>query len=123
MDKSFFERGSLGIILVLISTILISFAQITFKMVWSDTNDWSSLASKIVLGFGLYGLGAVLFLLALRKRKVSYLFPFLTLSYVWVIFLSAYLFGEEISVGKILGVSLILTGILLIYAGGKGKND
>ena len=116
MDKSFFERGSLGIILVLISTILISFAQITFKMVWSDTNDWSSLASKIVLGFGLYGLGAVLFLLALRKRKVSYLFPFLTLSYVWVIFLSAFLFGEEIRVWKVLGVSLILTGIILIYS-------
>ena len=56
------------------------------------------------------------------KKNVSFLIPFMTLSYVWVIFLSGYIFGEVISLGKILGVGLILTGIFLIYAGSTGDS-
>ncbi len=116
---NFFRTNIFSIILVFISTILVSFAQVAFKMAWSDPVLSFSLLSKLLLGLGLYGIGAVLFLVALRNEKVSYLFPFLTLSYVWVILLSAYLFGEVISLAKILGVSLIFTGIFLIYVSGR----
>lgn len=117
-----FSKNSFSIILVLISTILVSFAQVFFKQVWSEI-DFISLLSKVIFGFVLYGAGAFLFLLVLRKKKVSYLFPFMTLSYVWVILLSAYLFGESIGLGKILGVSLIFIGIFLIYVGSNGNDQ
>ena len=120
-NNSFFSSDIFALLLVLTATIFVSFAQVMFKMVWSDLNDLSSLLGKIIFGFTLYAAGAVLFLTALRKKNVSYLFPFMTLSYAWVIFLSAYLFGEVISLGKILGVSLIFTGVFLIYAGGKAS--
>ena len=106
--------------LVLVSTLLVSFAQVAFKMAWSDSVSFSMI-SVILLGLGLYALGALLFMIVLRKKKVTYLFPFMTLSYVWVIFLSAYLFGETITLVKILGISLIFTGIFLIYTGSKNK--
>lgn len=125
MDNSFrsnfLSSNIFAITLVFISTILVSFAQVAFKMAWSDSALSFSLLSKVLLGLGLYAGGAVLFMVALRNKKVSYLFPFLTLSYVWVILLSAYLFQEAITLGKILGVSLIFTGIFLIYVGGSGE--
>ena len=122
MDRySFLDSNFFAIFLVLTATIFVSLAQVVFKTTWSDTADIYFLVSKIIFGFALYGIGAVLFLQVLRKKDVSYLFPFMTLSYAWVIFLSAYLFGEVISLGKILGVSLIFTGVFLIYAGGKAS--
>ena len=120
MDRySFLDSNFFAIFLVLTATIFVSLAQVVFKTTWSDTADIYFLVSKIIFGFALYGIGAVLFLQVLRKKDVSYLFPFMTLSYAWVIFLSAYVFREVIGLGKILGVSLIFTGIFLIYVGGK----
>lgn len=119
--RDFFCNNFSALLLVFISTLLVSFAQVAFKMAWKNEAIISYfLLSKVLLGLGLYALGAILFMVALRNKKVSYLFPFLTLSYVWVILLSAYLFGEVIGVGKILGVSLIFTGIFLIYISGRG---
>lgn len=126
MDNSFrrshfLSSNIFAIMLVFISTILVSFAQVAFKMAWADSVLSFSLLSKVLLGLGLYAVGAILFMAALCNKKVSYLFPFLTLSYVWVILLSAYVFGEAITLTKVLGVSLIFTGIFLIYVGGKGS--
>ncbi|MDO8510536.1 MAG: EamA family transporter [Nanoarchaeota archaeon] len=119
---SFWNNGMFAVILVLISTVLVSFAQVTFKMAWSDSENLFSFINVMLLsGFALYAVGAFLFMIVLRKKKVSYLFPFMTLSYVWVIFLSAFLFGETITLFKLLGVALIFTGVFLIYAGGKSN--
>ena len=119
-NNSFLSSDIFALLLVLTATIFVSFAQVMFKMVWSGDGLYFLLA-RIIFGFSFYAVGAVLFLAALREKKVSYLFPFMTLSYAWVIFLSAYLFGEVINLGKILGVSLIFTGVFLIYAGGKAS--
>ncbi len=115
---SFRNNRMVGILLVLTSTVLVSFAQVAFKMSWSGFSSFSQI-DTILLGLGLYSLGALIFMAVLRKNKVTYLFPFMTLSYVWVIILSAYLFKEPVTLVKILGISLIFTGIFLIYVGSR----
>ena len=112
------NSGIAGMFLILISTMLVSIAQVTFKTAWS-TYVVGDIVAKVLLGFGLYAIGALLFMVMLRKKNVSYLFPFMTLSYVWVTILSAYFLGEAVSLVKIMGMGLIFTGIVLIYAGGK----
>lgn len=114
---SFQSNGMFPIVLVLSSTILVSLAQVAFKMGWDNSPVSFSLMKSIMLGLVMYVLGSLLFMLVLRKRDVTFVFPFMTLSYVWVMLLSAYLFGEAITLVKVLGVALIFTGVFMIYLG------
>ena len=123
VNVSFWDSNLFAIFLVLISTILVSFAQVEFKMSWNDSAVYFSLIKSVLLGLGMYALGSILFMLVLRKRKVTFVFPFMALSYVWVIFLSAYFFGETITLFKSLGVALIFTGVFLIYIGSKETDE
>src|SRR3989344_2880046 len=111
-SKTVSERFSAGdilvIMLVLISTILVSLAQVSFKMAWSNSSDpFSHFSKMLLLGLALCTVGA---------------FFFMTVSYVWVTFLSAYLFGEIITLTKLMAISLIFTGIFLIFVGGKVRS-
>lgn len=106
------------VLLVLSSTILVSLAQVAFKLSWRNAHALFS----TVIGLGLYILGSFLFMLVLRKKKVTFVFPFMTLSYVWVLFFSAYLFDEVITVVKVLGIALIFTGVFLIYVGNRDRD-
>ncbi len=117
VKDSFWNSSMFVVLLVLSSTILVSLAQVAFKLSWDDSYSVLSAAA----GVGLYVLGSLLFMFVLRKKKVTFVFPFMTLSYVWVLFFSAYLFGEVISLVKVLGIALIFTGVFLIYVGNKGS--
>jgi len=126
-SKTVSERFSAGdilvIMLVLISTILVSLAQVSFKMAWSNSSDpFSHFSKMLLLGLALCTVGAFFFMTALRRKNVTFVIPFMTLSYVWVTFLSAYLFGEIITLTKLMAISLIFTGIFLIFVGGKVRS-
>ena len=54
---------------------------------------------------------------ALTKFQLSYAYPFMSLAFVFVMILSVALFHEPLTVGKILGVLLIIAGIIV---GGRG---
>ena len=112
-----------AITLMVICTIFTSSAQIFYKM-GADKLDYN-LASiitnwHIIAGMVLYGLGAVLVILALRGGEVSVLYPIITSSYIWVSLGSSYFFGEIMNVFKWIGVFLIIFGIMLITF---GQND
>ncbi len=78
----------------------------------------------IFLGFAVYGLSALLWLKILSWAELSLVYPFLALSYVIVVLASWLFLRESLSTTKLLGVSLIVGGIIVLACGnkiGKGK--
>lgn len=82
--------------------------------------DWSlpmQLISNIplLLVFGWYFVGAVLWLFILQKLPLSLAYPTLALNYLSVGVVSMVLFHEPFGVGKAVAYSLIIAGIILLY--------
>jgi drug/metabolite transporter (DMT)-like permease len=72
------------------------------------------LANPWVLAAFAAGFGAALcWMLALNKLPLSHAYPFMALSFVLVLFLSALLFGESLTWPKIAGTLLICLGVVL----------
>jgi multidrug transporter EmrE-like cation transporter len=79
-----------------------------------------SLATNVPLmgGLCLYGLSAVLLVLALRHAELSMIYPVIALTFVWVTILSAVVFGESMTLYKIVGITTIVAGVALLGIGG-----
>ncbi len=113
----------LAIYLVIFSTIFTTVGQILWKMGAQNLAfDFSLLTNyNVFLGFVSYGLGAVILIIALRNGELSVLYPILGTSYIWVI-ISAYLiFGESITLLKIIGVGAIIAGVSFMGLGVKSN--
>lgn len=65
-------------------------------------------------GLTCYGASTVLLILALRDGELSLLYPVISLTYVWVVALSALVFHEALNVEKVVGVALICSGVALL---------
>jgi len=109
-----------AIILAIVCTIFTSAGQILWKMGltgFSESNIWSLLNLPFILGFATYGLGAVLMLLAFKYGDLSLVYPFIAASYVWVLLLSWYLFGDTLNAWKWAGVVVIIVSVSLLGYG------
>lgn len=74
-------------------------------------NPW--IISSFVAAF----LAAVSWMAAMTKLPLSYAYPFMSLSFIFVVFLSAVFFKEPVTIPKSLGLAFIILGILI---GSKG---
>ena len=111
-----------ALVLVLFVTALTSSAQLLYKM-GADrlSSDLLMLLSNwpLLLGMFVYGMGAVLLIIALKHGEVTILYPVIATSYIWVALFSWLLFGESISYLKLVGIISIVVGIVLISFGSK----
>lgn len=106
-----FEKNKKGILLMLSAAVLACFGQLLWKL--SVTNG----ALYMLFGFALYGLGAILMLLAYRYGSVSVLQPMMSANYVLSALLGFFVLQEEISVLKVTGILIITIGVVLIAGG------
>jgi len=110
--------------LMFLCTLLTSFAQYFYKR---GANNLSFSLSGIFLnwylyvGVGMYILGAVMMLIALRGGELSVLYPVIATSYIWVSLISWMLLGETMNLYKWGGVGLIIGGISFIGFGSNGN--
>jgi len=113
-----------AIILIVICTIFTSSAQIMYKLGSNKLSfDFISIITnwQIMTGIILYGIGAILVIIALQGGEVTTLYPIITSSYIWVTIGAAYLFKELITPLRGGGIALIIIGILFITFGEKNK--
>jgi len=68
----------------------------------------------VFIGFLFYGVSALIWLKVLSLFPLSVAYPLLSLGYVAVIFFSAILFGERITLDKAVGVLFICIGAFII---------
>ena len=69
---------------------------------------------NIFIGAVLYAIAFLLWLVVLSRLELSRAYPFLALNFVFVQIFSFFLLGETITLGKIVGNTFIILGILLI---------
>ena len=112
-----------SIIIVIICTILTSIGQVFLKYGTKGMDSVSaySLITNVplIVGFLFYAMGAVLLIAALRNGQLSVLYPFISLSFIWVTFLSIILFSEHVSIFNWLGIASIILGVSFIGFGGE----
>lgn len=68
----------------------------------------------IITGFMAAFLAAIAWMLAIAKLPLSYAYPFVSLSFVFVSGLSALFFKETLSIYTIMGLALIVLGIVVM---------
>ncbi len=69
-------------------------------------------------GLALYGVGAVMMVLALQHGELSVLYPVISLSYVWVAILSVLVFHEHMNVFRVGGIAVIIAGVAILGRSG-----
>jgi multidrug transporter EmrE-like cation transporter len=71
--------------------------------------DWRTL-----LGLCLYGISAVLYIIALRRIPMSRALPCTAISYVAAALIGHYAFGETLGVAHIAAIALICAGVVVL---------
>lgn len=69
---------------------------------------------ELLAGLAFYGLGAFAYILLLTRVNLSIASPSISLVYVFSVFLGYFLFKEAISITTIVGLSLIMSGVILV---------
>lgn len=106
-----FKKNQKGIYFICISSILACIGQLFWKLS-GNGNYW-----YLLIGFGLYGLGALIMLIAYKFGSLSVIQPFLSLNYVLSIIFGYFFLGEVITINKIIGILIIMVGVTLIAGG------
>ena len=109
MGKSEYKKTYLGILLMLLCSVCLCIGQFVWKY-------YTGLFS-LIIGFGIYGLGALSMLWAYRFGSLSVLQPINSVSYVIATILGSVFFQETITIGKTIGIALIMAGVVLLARG------
>lgn len=68
----------------------------------------------LIVGLGIFFLSTVFWLLALTKADLSFVYPFLSLTYIAVLVGGALLFHEQVTVPRIVGFIVIIVGVFIV---------
>ena len=71
--------------------------------------DW-----RTIVGLGLYGGAAILYIVALRRIPMSVALPCTAISYVAAALIGHYGFGEPLGMQHVAALALISTGVVLL---------
>lgn len=68
-----------------------------------------------ILGFGIYVLAAICYIVAIKRIPLSLAYPSVSVSYVVVGLAAHFLWNEPFGVAQLVGILLIGGGILMLY--------
>ena len=115
------------IIIILIGILFASSGQILWKVGMTDIGPITSITtgsfvsmvlSPWVIGGTLcYGLSTVFWLIALSRADLSFVYPFIALTFVIIFIASFFLFHEQISFMRLFGALVIISGIIVLVRG------
>lgn len=76
----------------------------------------------LIVGIAIFGISTLLWLFALAKADLSFAYPFLSLTYLAVLFGGAVLFGDKVTLPRVLGFAIIITGVWIVARSEKKKS-
>lgn len=106
-----FKKNKKGILLMILSSICVCIGQLLWKISGIEGILF------LIIGFGFYGFGALIMIIAYKYGSLSVLQPMLSLNYVLSLILAAIVLNESITSMKVIGVSIIILGVILIGVG------
>lgn len=68
----------------------------------------------VILGLGLYGIGALLWLFVLGRAPLSLAYPFVGIGFILTMLAGALCLNESMSLARIAGTLLIAAGCVLV---------
>lgn len=71
----------------------------------------------IIGGLSCYAISLVLWMMVLSRADVSFAYPMLSIGYIINAVAAYYLFNENLSLERILGIGIIIVGVYLITRG------
>ena len=109
-----------AITLVIIATIIGSFGGLFLKKgssrVSFNLKNWLT-NYYLYLGGTFYGASSIFSIIALKFGELSVLYPFASLTYIWIALLSKFILKEKINIWKYIGIAFILIGVSFIGLG------
>ena len=107
----------IGVIMMVFSSICTCVGQ----LMWKEASISEEKVLFYLLGFCLYGLGAVVMTFAFRFGELSVLHPMLSVGFILSIVLGALYLNEQVSVLKIVGIGVIILG--MVFLGRSAKEE
>jgi multidrug transporter EmrE-like cation transporter len=112
-----------SVLLVLTASFIGSFGAVFLKAGAAKLNRglrYLVLNFRLALGVLFFLGSSYFFVLGVRRGELSVLYPLVSLGYVWTMLWSRIFFGEPVTRGKFIGLSLILAGIVFVGLGNAG---
>lgn len=75
----------------------------------------------VLIGLAVYGIGTAMWVFAVSRREISYLYPLTALNYAVVALGGKILFHERISTGRWIGIAVVALGVVLMQWSAKEK--
>jgi uncharacterized membrane protein len=118
-------KGPMNVVfIILIGILFASLGQVFWKLGMNSIGSIDSfslveivkifLNLYIILGLIMYGLGTVFWLIALSNKDLSYVYPFIALTFIIVLFFSKFLLHEEVGTYRIIGTLIIIIGLIVV---------
>jgi len=105
-------------LLILIPVVLITLGQTSAKYGALKIVDENNILNiYIAFGYAFLILRGLVWVFILKKIKLSFAYPFVSLSYVFILAISYYAFGEVIRINNIIGTLFIVGGVCLMGLG------
>jgi uncharacterized membrane protein len=115
------------IIIILIGILFASLGQVFWKIGMNAVGSIDTFTVSnfvlifsnlyIITGLVMYGLGTVFWLIALSDKDLSYVYPFISLTFIIVLLLSYFVLKEQISTARIIGTIIIIVGLMVVVSG------
>jgi drug/metabolite transporter (DMT)-like permease len=112
------------VFLIILFTFFAATAQVLWKYAIIGLGENPPLLAMItnlqlIGGLAVYGLGAIVMIVALQHGELSVLYPLISLNYVWVAIIAVLLFNESMNPLKLAGMIVIMAGVAVL---GKGAH-
>lgn len=102
-------------LLIISMTLIASFASFSLKKSTNGETILSIIKNKyLYIGGFLYIIAALFNIWILQKLPYSVVVPLGSITYIWTMLIAGIFLKENIGIGKIIGVLLILAGVVCI---------
>jgi multidrug transporter EmrE-like cation transporter len=68
----------------------------------------------VVLGFALYLLSALSWLIILSRVDLSFAYPLISIGYILIMVLSRFMFNEQLTTLRVAGTLMVCAGVFVI---------
>jgi drug/metabolite transporter (DMT)-like permease len=103
-------------LLCIVCTLFGAFGGFYFKKSASGSESIIKILFNLNLYIGgiCYCIGAILNIIILKHLPYTIVMPITSITYIWTIIISYFLLKEKITIKKMLGISLIILGALML---------
>lgn len=71
----------------------------------------------VIIGLISYAMSAIFWMIALSREDLSFVYPFISLTFVFILLSSIFIFHEKIGPSRVLGTIVIIIGLIILVRG------